>query len=62
MVINCAGLDKWSSGQLEVDRHGNESGGLLEAGEDGGSPRADCKRPGKTVGAREWTVRGRGGG
>ena len=38
------------------------SGGLLEAGEDGGSPRADCKRPGKRVGARERTVRGRGGG
>jgi len=60
MVINCAGLDKWSSGQLKVDRYGNESGGLLEAGEDGESLRAECKRPGKRVGARERTVRGRG--
>jgi len=50
-----------SSGQLYVDRHANESGGLLEAGEDGGSPRADCQRPGKTVGARERSVSGRGG-
>jgi len=35
---------------------------VLEPGEDGGSPRADGKRPWKTVGARERTVRGVGGG
>jgi len=51
--INCAGLGKSSSWELYVDRHRNESGGLLEAGEDGGSLRADCKRPGKMVRARE---------
>ena len=45
-----------------MDRQGNESTGLLEAGEDGGSPQADWKRPGKTVEARERTIRGRGGG
>jgi len=37
MGINWAGLGKSSSGQLWVDRHGHESGGLLDAGEDGGS-------------------------
>jgi len=47
MGINCAGLGKSSSGQLLVDRHRNESGGLLEAGEDGGSPQADCRRQGR---------------
>jgi len=45
MVINYAGLSKSSSGRLLVDRHGNEYGRLLEAEEDGGSPRVDCKRP-----------------
>ena len=62
MVINCTGLGKSSRGQLSVDRHGKGSGGLLEAGEDRGSLRADCKRPGKTVGARAWAVRSWGGG
>jgi len=62
MVINCTGLGKLSGWELYSDRHGNESGGRLEAGEDGGSPRVDCKRPGKTVGARERTIKGRGGG
>jgi len=47
MVINWASLGKSSSWQLLVDRHGNESGGRLEAGEDSGSPRGDCKRPGE---------------
>ena len=55
-------MGKSSSEQLWVDRQGDESGGLLEAGEAGGSPRADCKRPGKTVGAPERTVRGQRGG
>jgi len=46
MVINWAGLVKWSSGQLWVKRHGNVSRGLLEAREDSGSPRAESKSPG----------------
>ena len=43
MLIIWAGLVKWSSGQLWVKRHGNVCGGLLEAREDRGSPRADSK-------------------
>ena len=43
MVINRAGLVKYSSGHLWMKRHRNMSGGLLEAREDSGS--------------REWTTR-----
>jgi len=46
IVINWAGLVKSSSGQLWVKRHGNVSGGVLEAREDSGSPRADSKSTG----------------
>jgi len=45
MVINWAGLVKTSSGQLWVKRHGNVSGGLLEARGEGESLGAESKSP-----------------